>query len=112
MQLARASLEGLVALDIEGKVTARGRAIAAVGAHPRLARALIDGAHIVGDDRAAEVVAILADDGLVASQDDLVTAWRRLRDGVDRGATARWRNEVRRLTAPRSGERAQAQRDG
>jgi ATP-dependent helicase HrpB len=112
MQVARATLKGLGALDIEGRVTARGRAIAAVGAHPRLARALIDGADIVGRDRAAQVVAILADDGLVGSQDDLVTAWRRLRDGVDRGATARWREEVRRLTSRRSEELAKAQRAG
>jgi ATP-dependent helicase HrpB len=108
MQVARATLEGLGALDIEGRITARGRAIAAVGAHPRLARALIDGADIVGRDRAAQVVAILADDGLVGSQDDLVTAWRRLRDSVERGATARWRDEVRRLTSRQTADLAKA----
>jgi ATP-dependent helicase HrpB len=103
MQVARATLQGLGALDAQARVTPRGRAIAAVGAHPRLARALIDGADAVGVDRAAQVVAMLADDGLAGGQDDLVAGWRRLRDGVDRGATARWRDEVRRLTSSRSG---------
>ncbi|HEX5539949.1 MAG TPA: ATP-dependent helicase HrpB [Micromonospora sp.] len=112
MQVARATLEDLGALDNEGRITARGRAIAAIGAHPRLARALIDGAGIIGRDRAAQIVAILADDGLTGSQDDLVTAWRRLRDGVDRGATTRWRDEVRRLTSLRTEDLAKTQRGG
>ena len=34
-----------------------------------------------------------------ARGDDLVAGWRRLRAGVDAGATARWRTEVRRLRA-------------
>ena len=38
--------------------------MAAVGAHPRLARALLDGAPLVGTAAAAEVVAVLSDDGL------------------------------------------------
>lgn len=96
MEAAGASLRALEALDDAGRVTARGRAIAAVGAHPRLARALIDGAAAVGARRAAEVVAILSQDGPGAS-DDLVASWRRLRAGTDRAASARWRDEVRRL---------------
>ena len=101
MQVAGSTLLGIGAIDADGRVTARGRTIAGVGAHPRLARALLDGGEIVGTDRAAEVVAILADDGFTAG-DDLVVAWRRLRDGVDRGATARWRDEVRRLASGRT----------
>ena len=99
MQAARATLTGLGALDADGRAPPRGRAIAAVGAPPRLARALIDGAEVVGMDRAAQVVAVLADDGLAGAQDDLVAVWRRLRDGADHGATGRWRDEVRRLTS-------------
>ena len=60
MAAARATLRGLGAVDADGRVTARGRAIAAVGAHPRLARALLDGAGVVGARRAAEVVALLS----------------------------------------------------
>ncbi len=97
MQVARATLTGLGALDATGRITLRGKAIASVGAHPRLARALLDGGDLVGRERAAEVVALLAEDGLAGGQDDLVAGWRRLRDGVDRGATSRWQAEVRRL---------------
>ncbi|MDT5035182.1 MAG: ATP-dependent helicase HrpB [Micromonosporaceae bacterium] len=99
MRVARSTLTNLGAVDSDGRVTARGRAIAAVGAHPRLARALIDGAPVVGGDRAAQIVAILADEGLAGAADDLVAGWRRLRDGADPGTTARWRAEVQRLTS-------------
>jgi ATP-dependent helicase HrpB len=103
MQVARSTLQALGALDSQGRVTARGRAISAAGTHPRVARALIDGAALVGRDRAAQVVAVLADDTLAGSRDDLVAAWRRLREGTDRAATARWRDEVRRLTSAAGG---------
>ncbi|GIH15409.1 ATP-dependent helicase HrpB [Rugosimonospora africana] len=99
MQVAGSTLRALGAVDDRGQVTARGRAIAAAGTHPRLARALIDGAALIGRDRAAEVVALLADDTLAGAGDDLMAAWRRLRGGVDRAASARWRDEVRRLAA-------------
>jgi ATP-dependent helicase HrpB len=99
LAVARATLEALGALDSGGRVTDRGRAIAAAGTHPRLARALIDGAALVGSDRAAEVVALLSDDTLAGARDDLVAGWRRLRANTDRAATARWRDEVRRLSA-------------
>jgi ATP-dependent helicase HrpB len=110
MQVARSTLEALGALDSRHRVTARGRAIAAAGTHPRLARALIDGAALVGRERAAQVVAVLADDTLAGSRDDLVAAWRRLRGDADRAASARWRDEARRLAsaapsaAPGSGQ--------
>ncbi|MCW2642602.1 MAG: hypothetical protein JWP76_4908, partial [Dactylosporangium sp.] len=99
MQVARSTLQALGALDSEGRVTARGRAIAAAGTHPRLARALIDGVALVGRDRAAQVVAVLADDTLAGSRDDLAAAWRRLRENDDRAASARWRDEARRLAS-------------
>jgi ATP-dependent helicase HrpB len=99
MQVARTVLTGLGAVGADGLATAQGRVIAAIGTHPRIARALIDGADVVGQDRAAEVVAVLADDGLSGAQDDLVAVWRRLRHGADQAATARWRAEARRLTS-------------
>ncbi|MFF5181029.1 ATP-dependent helicase HrpB [Micromonospora sp. NPDC000316] len=99
MTVARDTLETLGAVGADGRITARGRAIAAAGAHPRLARALLDGAGRVGADRAAEVVALLAEESAAGPTDDLVAGWRRLRTGVDAGATARWRTEVRRLRA-------------
>jgi ATP-dependent helicase HrpB len=94
----RAVLTALGALDNAGAVTERGRRIAGVGLHPRLARALLDGAAAMGATSAAEVVALLDDDTL-ANGPDVDTALRRLR-GDERGdATRRWRREVRRLAA-------------
>ncbi|SCG76274.1 ATP-dependent helicase HrpB [Micromonospora inositola] len=97
MAVARETLTALGAVDADGRITARGRVIASVGAHPRLARALLDGADRVGPDRAAEVVALLAEETVAGPGDDLTAAWRRLRTNVDPAATARWRAEVRRL---------------
>ncbi|SFF31726.1 ATP-dependent helicase HrpB [Blastococcus tunisiensis] len=93
------TLQTLGAVDGDGRVTARGRALTAAGVHPRLARALLDGTPLVGRRRAAEVVALLSAD-LPVRGDDLVAAWRGLRAGTDRGATARWRDEVARLERP------------
>jgi ATP-dependent helicase HrpB len=94
--VAEQTLRSLGAVDDDGRATPRGRALTAVGVHPRLARALLDGAQLVGRRRAAEVVAILSGDTSFRS-DDLGAAWRSVRDGSDRGATARWRDEVTRL---------------
>ncbi|GAB2961874.1 ATP-dependent helicase HrpB [Micromonospora polyrhachis] len=106
LRVARTTLLALGAVDQDGRVTPRGRAIAAVGAHPRLARALLDGAERVGTHRAAEVVALLSDEVGIGGGDDLVANWRRLRSGVDVAATDRWRAEARRL---RSAAEAAAQ---
>ncbi|HEY4018127.1 MAG TPA: ATP-dependent helicase HrpB [Pseudonocardiaceae bacterium] len=94
----RAVLTALGALDNTGTVTERGRRIAGVGLHPRLARALLDGAAVVGATSAAEVVALLDDDTL-ANGPDVETALRRLRGDEHGDATRRWRREVRRLAA-------------
>lgn len=99
LTVARETLTTLGAVDHDGRITGRGRAVAAAGTHPRLARALLDGAPRVGADRAAQVVAILGEDTLGGTGDDLPARWRRLRDGTDQAATARWRTEVRRLRA-------------
>ncbi|WP_422774338.1 ATP-dependent helicase HrpB [Plantactinospora sp. WMMC1484] len=93
MQVARATLHALGATGPDGRVTGRGRAMAALGAQPRLARALLDGAGVVGPRRAAEVVAVLAE---AVPGDDLAAVWRRLRSGTD-AAGSRWRAEARRL---------------
>ncbi len=106
MGAAHAVLQGIGAVHDDGTVTARGRAIAAVGADPRLARALLDGAPLVGSRRAAEVVALLSGD-IRAPGGDLVAALRSMRrDGAESGsqasgdpASAAWRVEVRRLQA-------------
>ncbi|MGI5129504.1 ATP-dependent helicase HrpB [Pseudonocardia sp. CA-107938] len=83
-------LRALGALDGDA-ITDRGRRIAALGLHPRLGRALLDGSALVGRRLAAEVVALLDDDS-VTDTDDVETALRALR-----GRGGRWRQEVRRL---------------
>lgn len=98
----RTVLTALGALDAAGGVTERGRRIAGVGLHPRLARALLDGAEAVGATTAAEVVALLDDDTL-ATNPSVEDTLRRLRtDG-----NPRWEREVRRLAAliPKSPQR-------
>ncbi|MGN9777354.1 ATP-dependent RNA helicase [Micromonospora sp. H33] len=99
LTVAQDTLTTLGALDPDGRITDRGRTIAATGAHPRLARALLDGSDRVGADRAAEIVALLAEETVAGPGDDLTAAWRRLQAGTDAAATARWRAEVRRLRA-------------
>lgn len=99
LAVARETLATLGAVTRDGRITERGRAVASAGTHPRLARALLDGARRVGADRAAEVVALLAEETLGGAGDDLTALWRRLRTGADPAATARWRAEVRRLRA-------------
>ena len=94
LQAGQQVLRALGALD-DGGVTDRGRRLSELGLHPRLARALLDGAALVGARAAAEVVALIDDDTLaegVAADDEL----RRLRSGTARGA-GRWRAEVTRL---------------
>ena len=100
MTVAGETLRALGALDPDGRVTPRGRAIAAVGAHPRLARALLDGAPVVGADRAAQVVALLD----TSTDDDLVAAWRRIR------GTPAFQREARRLRGDLTSTAAPARR--
>lgn len=102
-------LHAIDAVDDEGRATARGRRIAAVGADPRLARALLDGAPLVGARRAAEVVAALSDD-VRAPGADLVAAVRALHRGGRQSAT--WRAETARLRqqAPAGGAGAGTER--
>lgn len=100
LDAATALLRRLDAIDADGRITARGRRMAAVGAHPRLARAVLDGADLVGADRAREVAALLSEDSLTGRSDDLAARYRSLHGGSaaeDRDAVRRWRQETRRL---------------
>lgn len=90
---AREVLVDLGALTEDGRATSRGRLMAGVPADPRLARALVDGAGLVGVERAAEVVAMLSED-VRAPGADLVAALRSLRAGPRSGS---WRQQVTRL---------------
>ncbi|MET0789283.1 MAG: ATP-dependent helicase HrpB [Cellulomonas sp.] len=96
MASAHAVLADLGAIGPDGHPTPRGRAVAAVPTDPRLARALLDGAALVGTRRAAEVVALLSDDTR-APGGDLVAALRALRRGGPQASG--WRAQVARLTS-------------
>jgi len=89
---ARGVLRGLALIDDGGRITERGRSVATAGVHPRLGRALLDGAEAVGADAATDVVALLAAD-VPGHSDDLEEVLRAARTTND----PRWRAEVRRL---------------
>lgn len=95
---AREVLTAIGAVDGAGRATGRGVRMARIGLHPRLARALLDGAPEVGVRRAAEVVALLSEEPPRAYGDDLAAAWRAARRGGD-AYGARWRQEARRLAS-------------
>ncbi|MET9509331.1 ATP-dependent helicase C-terminal domain-containing protein [Streptomyces flavidovirens] len=112
MAAARTVLTAIGAVDESGRATDRGVRMARLGLHPRLARALLDGAREVGVRRAAEVVALLSEEPPREYGDDLAAAWRAARRGND-AYGARWRQEARRLASaegsgakPRSGQSA------
>ena len=88
-------LRALGAVTADGSATDRGRRMAELGLHPRLARALLDAAPLIGTRPAAEVVALL-DDETLADGPDADHELRRLRSGTAAGA-GRWRAEVTRL---------------
>lgn len=93
---ARAVLTATGAVEEGGRPTERGRRMARLGVHPRLARALLDGAREIGARRAAEVVALLSEEPPREYGDDLAEVWRTARRGRD-AYGARWRAEARRL---------------
>jgi len=90
-------LRELGAVAGEGQVTAAGRALAAIPADPRLARALLDGGTSTGRPLAAEVVAALTGDHR-APGGDLPRLLAQLR--ADKGTAGRhWAEESSRLAA-------------
>ncbi|MBB1510121.1 ATP-dependent helicase HrpB [Tessaracoccus sp. MC1756] len=85
-------LRSLGAVDGDGRVTAHGRRLADIPASPRWARALVDGAPLVGSRVAAEMVAAVELD----LGGDLTVALRGLRRGAA-PESQRWRAEADRL---------------
>ena len=101
MRVARRTLAGLGLVEDgeDGAVTALGRAVAALPADVREARALLAAARRIGIRRAAEAAALLTAD-LRAPAADLTALARRVREG---GAVGRaWRAEAKRLEAAAS----------
>src|SRR5690606_9219611 len=88
-------LRGLGAIDDEGRATPTGRALARIPTDPRLARALRDGAPLVGARLAAEVVALLGGDLRIPGTDaaEALVALRNRR-GPD---AQRWARDAQRF---------------
>ncbi|WP_369270374.1 ATP-dependent helicase HrpB [Streptomyces sp. R11] len=93
MAAARSVLTAIGAVEPDGRATARGAALARLGLHPRLGRALLD-----TSGAGAEAVALLSEEAPREYGDDLAAALRAARRGGDAYA-GRWRAEVRRLRA-------------
>ncbi len=109
---ARALLADLEALDAEGRITARGRELAAMPTHPRLAHMLVEAAGHGAGRLAADLAALVAARDPVSGPGgpppaDLALRLAALRDPgrveaeapvrVDRGAVAAIRAEAARL---------------
>ncbi|MGW7191900.1 helicase-related protein, partial [Streptomyces sp. NPDC054838] len=62
MAAAREVLRAVGAVDGAGRPTPRGLRMARLGLHPRLARALLDGAAVLGARRTAQLVALLSEE--------------------------------------------------
>ena len=98
---ARRRLKTLGAIDEEGRLTAHGRAIAALPLEPRLAHMLLDARERGFAAAASEVAVLLTERGLGGNDVDLEVRWRRWRsDKSQRAAAARnlagrWRKHVR-----------------
>ncbi|UGY90796.1 ATP-dependent helicase HrpB [Streptomyces gobiensis] len=100
MAAAREVLTAIGAVDAGGRPTDRGERMARLGLHPRLARALLDGAQAVGVRAAAEVVALLSEAAPREYGDDVAAALGAVRRSGRHDAYAgRWRAEAGRLRA-------------
>ncbi|MER6620599.1 ATP-dependent helicase C-terminal domain-containing protein [Streptomyces sp. NPDC000931] len=96
MAAARSVLTAIGAVGPDGRAGERGARLARLGLHPRLGRALLDAAPVVGPDLAAEVVALIGEEPPREYGDDLTAALHAARRGGD-AYTARWRKEADRL---------------
>ncbi|MEE1930528.1 ATP-dependent helicase HrpB [Streptomyces sp. TRM 70351] len=106
MAAAREVLTAIGAVDAAGRATARGTAMARLGLHPRLARALLDGARLVGARAAAEVVALLSEEPPRELGADVAGVLRAVRRERHSPYAGRWRRETERLcrAVPGSGK--------
>ncbi|MEP6983127.1 MAG: ATP-dependent helicase HrpB [Sphingomicrobium sp.] len=106
---ARRRLATLGAIDDEGRVTAHGRAIAALPLEPRLAHMLLDSRARGFGAAAADVAVLLTERGLGGNDPDLELRWRRWRaDRSPRAEAARklaagWRRRLQ-VDAAKVGE--------
>ena len=85
---ARDLLRRLRALDAAGRITPHGRALAAMGAHPRLAHMLIKGSDLRAPRLASEIAAILGERDVLRAAPGTRDADLRLRVAALRGSRA------------------------
>lgn len=97
MEAAVEVLRELGATAEDGLATEFGKTLARIPADPRLARALLDGAAVVGPRTAAEAVALVAGEQRAPGA-NLVRLLGELRTGRGHGAV-RWADDVRRMEA-------------
>ena len=109
LDAARARLARIGAIDGDGRLTAHGRAVAALPLDPRLAHMLIEARALGFGAAAAEVAVLLTERGLGGNETDLEVRHRRWRnergpraEGARRMA-ARW-SEVRPSTSLRTSD--------
>lgn len=88
-------LDHLGAIDANGHATQLGRKLASIPADPRLGRALLDGAPLLGINNTASLVAMLAGD-YRAPGADLAELYKSLQRGAHPQAKA-WKQETARL---------------
>ena len=106
---ARRRLRALGAIDDEGRVTAHGRAIAALPLEPRLAHMLLEARDRGFGAAAADVAVLLTERGLGGNDPDLELRWRRWRS--DQVAPGRSRAQARgRMAAPARHREARGRR--
>ena len=86
LEEARKRLAKLGAIDEQGRLTAHGRAIAALSLEPRLAHMLLEAKQRGFGAAAADVAVLLSERGLGGNDPDLELRWRRWQ--VDRSARA------------------------
>lgn len=88
---------GAISVGEHISVTERGRQIARIPTHPRLARALMDASELLGSTRAAQFVAAIESDARAPGA-DLAALVRDLRRGSS-PAAKRWKQDFRRFEA-------------
>jgi ATP-dependent helicase HrpB len=94
---ARELLKGLGALDEAGRITAHGRAMSALGMHPRLAHMVLEGEARGFGDLACELAALLSERDVLRGQRDadLRTRVEMLRHGGGPGPLHQIRQQAR-----------------
>jgi ATP-dependent helicase HrpB len=99
---ARKRLATLGAIDEEGRLTAHGRAIAALPLEPRLAHMLIEARERGFGAAAADVAMLLTERGLGGNDPDLEVRWRRWQSDRSKRAEAARRMAARFASQRRS----------